>query len=328
MTNHLPSTGTGNGDAALYGLDLFGNSAAPPSDSLLGAEFKVPPFSVLNARDGWWQERKRAWLALGIRGEAGRRAAGQSSWNDLAIHRRRAESTGKIANCGETATVFDPVLCELVYSWFLPAGGQIIDPFAGGSVRGIVAHVLGYKYWGCDLRAEQIEENETQALAIVHDKPPVWVCADALEALPSAPQADMIFSCPPYGDLERYSDDPRDLSAMTATEFDAAYSRIVALACCRLKPDRFAAFLVGDYRGKDGHYQNLPARTVEAFAAAGLALYNEAILVLAVGSLPLRVRQYFKRGRKLGKAHQNLLIFVKGDWRKAVAACNRTMEVP
>ena len=32
----------------------------------------VAPFSVLNARDGWWQERKKAWLALGIRSEIGR----------------------------------------------------------------------------------------------------------------------------------------------------------------------------------------------------------------------------------------------------------------
>jgi len=34
--------------------------------------FGVAPFSVLNAREGWWQERKRAWIALGIRSELGR----------------------------------------------------------------------------------------------------------------------------------------------------------------------------------------------------------------------------------------------------------------
>jgi ParB-like chromosome segregation protein Spo0J len=34
--------------------------------------FGVVPFTVLNAREGWWQDRKRAWLALGIRSEVGR----------------------------------------------------------------------------------------------------------------------------------------------------------------------------------------------------------------------------------------------------------------
>ena len=38
----------------------------------LADKFGVPPFSVLNAREGWWQDRKRAWLALGIRSEVGR----------------------------------------------------------------------------------------------------------------------------------------------------------------------------------------------------------------------------------------------------------------
>jgi len=38
----------------------------------LAARFIVPPFSVLDARQGYWQERKRAWLALGIESEVGR----------------------------------------------------------------------------------------------------------------------------------------------------------------------------------------------------------------------------------------------------------------
>lgn len=38
----------------------------------LAEKFGLSPFSVLNAREGWWQERKRAWLALGIQSELGR----------------------------------------------------------------------------------------------------------------------------------------------------------------------------------------------------------------------------------------------------------------
>lgn len=38
----------------------------------LAEKFMLPPFSVLNAREGWWQDRKRAWLALGIKSELGR----------------------------------------------------------------------------------------------------------------------------------------------------------------------------------------------------------------------------------------------------------------
>jgi ParB-like chromosome segregation protein Spo0J len=38
----------------------------------LAERFMIPPFSVLNARGGWWQARKTAWLALGIQSELGR----------------------------------------------------------------------------------------------------------------------------------------------------------------------------------------------------------------------------------------------------------------
>jgi len=40
--------------------------------STLFDRFIVPPFSVLDARQGYWQERKKAWLSLGIQSELGR----------------------------------------------------------------------------------------------------------------------------------------------------------------------------------------------------------------------------------------------------------------
>jgi hypothetical protein len=59
--------------------DLFAEPAPEAAGSgseggagSLSAKFGIPPFSVLNAREGWWQDRKRAWLAIGIRSELGR----------------------------------------------------------------------------------------------------------------------------------------------------------------------------------------------------------------------------------------------------------------
>ncbi len=45
------------------------------SPGALAERFGIPPFSVLDARKGWWQDRKRAWIDLGIRSELGRGAA-------------------------------------------------------------------------------------------------------------------------------------------------------------------------------------------------------------------------------------------------------------
>lgn len=225
----------------------------------------------------------------------------------------------------ETATsgtsIFDPVLCELAYRWFSPAGGVILDPFSGGSVRGIVASHLGRRYVGVELRGEQVDANMAQR-GIAVDPMPEWRQGDSrdIATLCSDVEADFVFSCPPHADLEVYSTDAADLSTLEYADFRRAYAEIIEATCTRLKDDRFACFVVGDVRGKDGCYYNFVGDTVEAFRAAGLGYYNEAILVTAAGSLPIRAGRQFEASRKLGKTHQNILVFVKGNPKAAVAA--------
>jgi DNA modification methylase len=223
-------------------------------------------------------------------------------------------------NAPTGTSIFDPVLCEIAYSWFCSPDGSILDPFAGGSVRGIVAAYLGRKYTGVDLRAEQIAANVEQARRIVPDNQPSWIVGDSSKALPDG-MFDFVFSCPPYADLEVYSDNPQDISTMDYPEFLAVYRSIVRQSVDRLADNRFACFVVGDVRDKNGIYRNFVSDTIAAFQDAGAMLYNEAILVTAVGSLPIRVGKQFASGRKLGKTHQNVLVFVKGNPKKATEAC-------
>ena len=571
-------------DTALFGRDLLGSPIERLKKGAMAKAFLVPPFSVLNAREGWWQTRKRAWVSLGIKSEEGRKENLTYAGTAAAMfdHYRVKEGTRKSSDTSGTS-VFDPVLCELVYRWFCPHGGQVVDPFAGGSVRGIIAAVLGMKYWGCDLQQKQVAANEKQAvqilgteqtygvgdvtpvqrinhkwlkrddLCIVHgarggkartcetlarkatkglttagsrsspqvalvatmaanmglpcvvnvpegdistgpvrqaqkmgakviqhragyntviiarsreyakahkyteipfgmmceeaieetskqvvnlprnakrlvvpvgsgmtlsgvlwglvdneidmpvlgvrvganprkrldryappnwremvsfvdadekykehvaaniggiDLDPVyeakcvkyledddifwvvghrdpfvsttkaqWVCGDAMDVVKTAPKADLIFTCPPYGDLERYSDDPRDISTMEYHTFLAAYKRIIHRAALRLKQDRFFAIVVGEFRDKrTGLYRNFVGETISACLEQGLGYYNEAVVLTSIGSLPIRAGNHFRVGRKLGKAHQNLLVFVKGDPKRAAKAIEKAKE--
>lgn len=352
-------------DLAALGLDVteLGFDALPAdmqeaadladAKKTLSEKFGVPPFSVLNAREGWWQDRKRAWLALGIKSEEGRKEGmtycGRAG-NDVDLYRhdkKRLDPVSQIiVETGPGSTsIFDPVLCELAYRWFSPEGGTILDPFSGGSVRGIVASHCGRQYVGMDLREEQVQANRLQA-NVAQDPQPVWHCGDSrtIDKVCKDIKADMVFSCPPYADLEVYSEDPNDLSTLDYPEFKTAYFEIIQKACSLLKPNSFACFVVGDVRDKKGNYYNFVGDTVEAFRAAGLHYYNEAILVTAVGSLPIRAGRQFAASRKLGKthqnvlvfkkeeehfeqtqqltqAHQNILVFAKGDGKQAAANC-------
>jgi len=316
-----------NQEFALHGHDLFGDVIKPKASGPVAERFTFSPFTVLDARSGEWQDRKRAWFSLGLettlRKVAGKNSTtGKNSCMSKAVASSAHLQPENGEDGGGISSLFDPVICELAYRWFSPPRSQIVDPFAGGSVRGIVAGALSLNYWGCDLRDEQIDENETQADEIDTPVRPVWVCGDSMETLAQAPDADFVFSCPPYGDLEQYSDDPRDLSAMEWHTFVAAYKRIILRAVARLKPDSFACFVVGDFRDNKGFYRNFVSETIDGFEQAGARLYNEAILVTAVGSASMRVTRQFNAMRKLVKTHQNVLVFCKGDPRKATAKCN------
>mgnify|MGYP003113215013 CR=1 FL=1 len=330
------------------------------SSQKLSDRFGIAPFTILNAREGWWQERKRQWIALGIQSEVGRKGnlLGMSETmlepdeKTRELKKLMKEAGTKIASIEllpdyykkkkqglsdnqiveeylasgskqAGTSIFDPVLAELAYRWFSPENGIILDPFAGGSVRGIVATKTNRQYIGCDLRQEQIDANRQQAESITPDNQPIWHCTDSrnIDRVCKGIEADMIFSCPPYADLEVYSDDPKDLSTLNYDDFVVSYREIIAKSCSLLKPDSFACFIVGDVRDKKGNYYNFVGDTIQAFVDAGLSYYNEAILVTPVGTLPLRAGRTFAATRKLGKTHQNVLVFLKGDARKAVKRC-------
>lgn len=482
-------------------------------------KFIVPPFSVLDTRQGYWQERKRAWLSLGIESELGR--SDNLTFGNFDKYQKRYKNNisefdhyrvkeGKRKTMDEQRTsIFDPVLAEIAYKWFCPQSGEILDPFAGGSVRGIVAAYLGYNYTGIDLREEQIETNKKQwtdislitesedtqttkdfievkisnkwlkhkfqcneeyitthchgrcregtnkvvisllpeeaeamikqgynvidgllqpnnetgkcpfkkasGLCGIHDsdlKPfgciaspftlnnantliirnrysllkchgsgePSYITFksslnlifgikeadkivdtlktsdnDFMAKMPYSSyknlkyldslkhknilnkkgnikwitgnaekiteitnnQYDFIFSCPPYYNLEVYSNLEGDLSAKeTYEQFLESYHKIIEQCVSLLKEDRFACFVVADIRDKKGFYRNFVSDTIAGYHKAGMALYNEAILVNVIGSLPIRVGPAFGSYRKLGKCHQNVLVFYKGDIAK------------
>lgn len=293
-------------------LDMTGSLGDTENEAAgnLTEQFIVPPFSILDTKQGYWQTRKRAWMSLGLKSELGREGAltyASSASNDPVSQ--------KLLDISDGTSVFDPVLCELVYSWFNVPNGTVLDSFAGGSVRGVIASKLGQQYVGVELRGEQVEANREQASTICTDPMPVWIHGDSLniKELASGVSPDLFFSCPPYADLEVYSDDPADLSNMAYPDFLDLYRQIIKNGCDMLKPNRFAVFVVGEVRGKNGGYYNFVGDTVNAFKDAGMNYYNEIILANAISTLALRAGRQFNISRKIGKAHQNILVFYKGD---------------
>lgn len=290
-------------------VDLFGEPII--ENVLLRKKFLEPPFSVLDTKGGDWQNRKREWKKIGIKSELGRNVDCNVKTMSGLSEEQYFLKYGRKPMTGES--IFDPSLCELMYHWYCPENGTILDPFAGGSVRGIIANYLGYNYTGIDIREEQIESNYEQGREILGDRCPKWICNDSNVELDLFDSSfDMVFSCPPYADLEVYSDLDGDISNKNYSEFLKLYESIINKSCKLLKSGGYAIFVVGDVRDKKtGFYKDFISDTKKAFINSGVGLYNEAILLQPLGTAMLRAGKIFTSGGKLTKVHENILIFKK-----------------
>lgn len=265
----------------------------------------TPPVSVFDCKQGYWQKRKNEWKSIGLDSSTGR--------SDALLGHGLLELAQKNGIPLTGTSIFDPVLCEILYNWYSPKGGTVFDPFAGGSVRGVVAEMLGRHYIGIDLSERQVDANRANgdALGVC----PVWWCDDSRNAdrYISDGTADFVFTCPPYHNLEKYSDHPLDLSNMNYSDFSEAYKEIIEISCRKLKENSFAVFVVGEIRDKKGAYRDFVGLTKQLFRENGLALYNDGILLEQYGTAPLRAGTLFTAKRKTVKVHQNVLVFYKGD---------------
>ena len=264
--------------------------------------FIVPPFSVLDTRQGYWRERREKWeqitgdLSQTRDGEYGTLSAG-------------GDSIMKSINAGTSN--FDPVLAETMMKWFCIEGGHILDPFGGEQTKGVVAGECGYKYTAVEFRQEQVDVNT----AAVQKYPDVnYICGDSnnISKLVKKRGFDFCFTSPPYYDLEVYSKE--DMSALgTYEEFMQQYKNIFQQCFNMLAQDTFLAIKVGEIRDKKtGIYRNFVGDTITCMLECGFCYYNELVLINPAGTLPQRAGRSM-RTRKVGKMHQNVLVFYKGN---------------
>lgn len=309
------------------------NSA--PESSLFD-RFIVPPFSILDTRKGYWQDRKKKWRELiGDFGESRNDTlitSPEIKYKDLYQRTRqhreelgitfkeylekyvpdevKEHEASKVLSAG--VSLLDPVMAEIVCRWFGQEYCKTFDCFAGDSVFGYVSAYLGNEFTGIELRPEQAQLNNER----VADMTARYICDDGQNvAQHIEPESqDLLFSCPPYFDLEKYSDLPNDASNQGSYEdFIQILKNAFTAAVGCLKQNRFAVIVVGDVRDKKtGFYYDFCGDIKRIFKEAGMPLYNEIILVETGASTAMRAGRYME-SRKVAKMHQNILVFYKGN---------------
>ena len=251
-------------------------------------DFVIFPCSVLDQSSKKWQERKKKWMeklkcenvletrqdslttsvinkhpktySLFLKYKDKNKNNVKLSFNEF-IEKFNPpefeEEKDKVASKG--VSVFDPVLSELCCKWFTPYNGsKIFDCFAGDCFKGLVFALCGYEFTGIEIRQEQIDDNNN-IIKKFENLNIKYICDDGqnVDQYFQEQSQDLLFSCPPYFDLEIYSKLPNDASNQKdycdfLQILDNAYSKSIKI----LKDNRFAVIVVGDIRNKMGFYYN------------------------------------------------------------------------
>lgn len=207
-----------------------------------------------------------------------------------------------------THSIFPAPLMEMIIVRYGgPVGSHILDAFAGGPPRGLVSSIMGHRYTGFEIRQEQIDENKS-ILKKLQLTGADYIHSDG-RYLDTAQQFDCAITCPPYFDLEVYSDQPDDISNLGSyAEFNASMWLCAQAHRARMKPGAFVCVIVGLFRDKKGELIDFPADTVENFRDAGFTYWQNIILSKNFASAAVRAGNAWK-GLKLVPRHENLLVF-------------------
>lgn len=296
-----------NGDSQTnknVNFDLWGNPIDENKD--LKERFLIPPFSIFDTRQGYWQTRKKRWKRLiNDNGESRETSLGNSE-------KTRGKYKTGCSNIAPNVSILDPVLAEICIKWFGFNNCNIIDPFAGDTVFGYVAGFLGNNFTGIEIRKEQADINNDRTREFNCK----YICDDGQNILNHIKEntQDLLFSCPPYFDLEVYSDLKNDASNQKEyNDFLKILDNAFTSAINTLKDNRFAFIVIGDVRDDNGFYRLMPDDIKQIFKRNKMYLYNDIILIEQSGTGAMRAPKQFRSMKKVIKTHQNILVFYKGN---------------
>lgn len=225
----------------------------------------------------------------------------RKSLNSNRSDRRNGVNDGK-------CSVFNPHLAQMILAAYAPKDGKIYDPFGGGGTRGYIATKMGYDYTGIEIREEEVErvKKQMQKWKINFN----FILADST-TYKTNEKYDFVFTCPPYYDLELYSDMPNDLSnAKTYNDYLLMLQKVINNVYFMLKNNSYAVFVVGNFRNKNGELEHLNGDLIRLSKKTGFKLWDE-IIWEGASDVALTRCGKFEKNRKSIRMHEYIIILKK-----------------
>lgn len=271
-------------------IDLFGDVTIEKS---IKKRIGFLPTSVWRPN---WEITKRLKKLVGDSSQT------RESLNSNRSDRRNGVNNGK-------PSIFNPNLCQMILSAYCDENSIIYDPFAGGGTRAIISSMFGHKYYGVEIREEEVERINDKKKELDLDF--TVVKGDALNKNFDDIKFNFSLTCPPYYDLEQYSNLDNDLSNQKDYNgFLQMLSKSVKRVYDCLEDDSISVWVVGNFRNKFGALEHLNGDLIRIGKENGFILLDELIYEGA-SKVALTRCSKFEKNRKSIRMHEYIVIFKK-----------------
>lgn len=243
----------------------------------------------------------------------------RKGFKNIPTKKRKGVTIGKDGKVHETGglptSIRNPMIDERVYKFFGKPGYLVRNVFFDYGIEFIVAAQLGMNYKGSTVNQPLIDYAnkflDTHRNLIPDGISVDIFFADATDLPDDTNSVDLIWSSPPYWDIEVYpSDHPNEMShTATYDEFLELYKASAKEIYRILRPGRYAVIQVADFR-KGGVLYDLHGDTIKAFKEAGFKYHDLIIMVNISPHLTRNLNSVMKRKYTL-KTHEYLLVFEK-----------------
>lgn len=239
--------------------------------------------------------------------------------NDIKSYDYNAEKTHEDfikSGRGSFLSKFNSEYAKRIIEMWSKEDDFIVDPFAGRSSRPLVSTLLGRNYVGFDVIKDNLQEAEEQynilkkerslgKLKLIHSS------SEDIDKHLHGDVADMIMTCPPYYNIEKYdSVDGQLTDIKTYEEFLETYKIILEKSIKILKPSCFFVVVLANFR-IDGKLYDFCSDT-KNILKEHLIFHDEIILEMSPAKRHALYTQAIVNLNCL-KTHEYCLVFRKKD---------------
>lgn len=204
---------------------------------------------------------------------------------------------------------FHAGLAENVIRYWSMKGSRVIDPFAGRVTRAVVTNKLDREYYGYEI-SPKTHQRSISHFNNLKINPTLFLGDGLLMDQTADDFGDLIFTCPPYFNIEKYESVENQLSDIKSyTEFIDKID-ICSKNCFRvLKNGAFCIWVVADFR-KNCELIPFHSDVICSFMKVGFINYD---LIVIENITPFSAMQLEKVADKryASKIHEFMLVFKK-----------------